>query len=51
WSTPWLVIHSSTDYHLPQTDGTGAFRALKQCAHLPMPWNRKVIFPDESHQV
>ncbi|KAI0252092.1 hypothetical protein BJV78DRAFT_1204615 [Lactifluus subvellereus] len=37
WSTPWLVIHGSKDYRLPQTDGIGAFHALKQCAHLPIP--------------
>ncbi|KAI0250747.1 hypothetical protein BJV78DRAFT_1127390, partial [Lactifluus subvellereus] len=51
WSTPWLVIHSSKDYRLPQTDWIGVFHALKQCAHLPIPWCRKVIFPDESHRV
>ncbi|KAI0248248.1 hypothetical protein BJV78DRAFT_1131872, partial [Lactifluus subvellereus] len=51
WSTTWLVVHSSKDYRLPQTGGIGAFHVLKQCAHLPMPWHRKVIFPDEGHRV
>jgi hypothetical protein len=32
WSTPQLVIHGSKDYRLPETDGIGAFHALKQCA-------------------
>jgi dipeptidyl aminopeptidase/acylaminoacyl peptidase len=35
WSTPQLVIHGSKDYRLPETDGIGAFHALKQCAHIP----------------
>ena len=34
WSTPQLVIHGSKDYRLPETDGIGAFHALKQCAHI-----------------
>ncbi len=33
WSTPQLVIHGSKDYRLPETDGIGAFHALKQCAY------------------
>jgi dipeptidyl aminopeptidase/acylaminoacyl peptidase len=31
WSTPQLIIHGSKDYRLPETDGIGAFHALKQC--------------------
>ena len=34
WSTPELVIHGSKDYRLPETDGIGAFHALKQCAYI-----------------
>ena len=30
WSTPQLIIHSSKDYRLPETDGIGAFHALQQ---------------------
>jgi dipeptidyl aminopeptidase/acylaminoacyl peptidase len=65
WSTPQLVIHGSKDYRLPETDGIGAFHALKQCA---LSWHvmarldidddrrrrvatRLVIFPDENHWV
>ncbi|KAI0004573.1 alpha/beta-hydrolase [Russula compacta] len=47
WSTPQLVIHGSKDYRLPETDGIGAFHALKQ---LGVP-TRLVIFPDENHWV
>ncbi|KAI0283918.1 alpha/beta-hydrolase [Russula aff. rugulosa BPL654] len=47
WSTPQLVIHGSKDYRLPETDGIGAFHALKQKG-LPA---RLVIFPDENHWV
>lgn len=47
WSTPQLVIHGSKDYRLPETDGIGAFHALKQKG-LP---SRLVIFPDENHWV
>lgn len=47
WSTPQLVIHSSKDYRLPETDGIGAFHALKQ-QNIP---TRLVIFPDENHWV
>ncbi|KAI0252450.1 hypothetical protein BJV78DRAFT_1124818 [Lactifluus subvellereus] len=43
WSTPWRVIHSSKDYRLPQMDGIGAFHALKQCTHLPMPWFDQIV--------
>lgn len=65
WSTPQLVIHGSKDYRLPETDGIGAFHALKQCAHITfydfdktiknrcrkgLP-SRLVIFPDENHWV
>lgn len=34
WSTPQLVIHGSKDYRLPETDGIGAFHALRQCAYI-----------------
>lgn len=47
WSTPQLVVHSSKDYRLPETDGIGAFHALQQ---LNVP-SRLVIFPDENHWV
>ncbi|KAH9969542.1 alpha/beta-hydrolase [Russula dissimulans] len=47
WSTPQLIIHGSKDYRLPETDGIGAFHALKQ---LGVP-TRLVIFPDENHWV
>ncbi|KAI0269780.1 alpha/beta-hydrolase [Gloeopeniophorella convolvens] len=47
WSTPQLVIHGSKDYRLPETDGIGAFHALKQ-QDVPA---RLVIFPDENHWV
>jgi len=47
WSTPQLVIHGSKDYRLPETDGIGAFHALKQQG-VP---TRLVIFPDENHWV
>ncbi|KAI0057861.1 alpha/beta-hydrolase [Artomyces pyxidatus] len=47
WSTPQLVIHGSKDYRLPETDGIGAFHALKQQG-VPA---RLVIFPDENHWV
>ena len=36
WSTPQLVIHGSKDYRLPETDGIGAFHALKQCAYISL---------------
>lgn len=65
WSTPQLIIHGSKDYRLPETDGIGAFHALKQCAYIPISWlcqtlkdcyrqgvpTRLVIFPDENHWV
>ncbi|KAI0252086.1 hypothetical protein BJV78DRAFT_1204536 [Lactifluus subvellereus] len=35
WSTPWLVIHSSMDCRLPQTDGIGAFHALNNVDIFP----------------
>ncbi|KAH9980333.1 alpha/beta-hydrolase [Lactifluus volemus] len=47
WSTPQLVIHGSKDYRLPETDGIGAFHALKQRGVA----TRLVIFPDENHWV
>ncbi|KAJ3574713.1 hypothetical protein NP233_g1571 [Leucocoprinus birnbaumii] len=47
WSTPELVIHSSKDYRLPETEGIAAFHALQQ---LGVP-SRLVIFPDENHWV
>ncbi|EKM51879.1 uncharacterized protein PHACADRAFT_262274 [Phanerochaete carnosa HHB-10118-sp] len=47
WSTPMLIVHSSKDYRLPETDGIGAFHALQQ---LGVP-SRLVIFPDENHWV
>ncbi|ETW81653.1 serine peptidase S9 [Heterobasidion irregulare TC 32-1] len=47
WSTPQLVIHGSKDYRLPETDGIGAFHALRQRG-VP---SRLVIFPDENHWV
>ncbi|KAH9049976.1 alpha/beta-hydrolase [Lactarius hengduanensis] len=47
WSTPQLVIHSSKDYRLPETDGIGAFHALLQQG-VP---TRLVVFPDENHWV
>ncbi|KAF8272175.1 alpha/beta-hydrolase [Lactarius quietus] len=47
WSTPQLVIHGSKDYRLPETDGIGAFHALKQQG-IP---TRLVVFPDENHWV
>jgi len=47
WSTPQLVIHGSKDYRLPETEGIGAFHALKQQG-VP---TRLVIFPDENHWV
>ncbi|THH14140.1 hypothetical protein EW146_g6161 [Bondarzewia mesenterica] len=47
WSTPQLVIHGSKDYRLPETDGIGAFHALRQ---LGVP-SRLVIFPNENHWV
>ncbi|KAI0246229.1 hypothetical protein BJV78DRAFT_1135723, partial [Lactifluus subvellereus] len=43
WSTPWLVIHSSKDFRLPQTDWIGVFCAPKQCAHLPTPWFDQIV--------
>jgi dipeptidyl aminopeptidase/acylaminoacyl peptidase len=67
WSTPQLVIHGSKDYRLPETDGIGAFHALKQCAYISLSMTsdrtilmirsrkglpaRLVIFPDENHWV
>ena len=67
WSTPQLVIHGSKDYRLPETDGIGAFHALKQCAYISLFMTfdkttliirsrqgipaRLVIFPDENHWV
>ncbi|KAI0041991.1 alpha/beta-hydrolase [Auriscalpium vulgare] len=47
WSVPQLVIHGSKDYRLPETDGIGAFHALKQQG-VP---SRLVIFPEENHWV
>ncbi|KAI9510583.1 alpha/beta-hydrolase [Russula earlei] len=43
---PINYVHSK-DYRLPETDGIGAFHALKQ---LGVP-TRLVIFPDENHWV
>ena len=40
WSTPQLIIHSSKDYRLPDTEGIGAFHALQQCVVslvIPLP--------------
>lgn len=31
WSTPQLIIHGSKDFRLPETEGIGAFHALKEC--------------------
>ncbi|KAI0252007.1 hypothetical protein BJV78DRAFT_1125222, partial [Lactifluus subvellereus] len=42
-STPWLMIHSNKGFRLPQTDRIGVFHALKQCAHLPMPWFDEIV--------
>ncbi|KAF7768229.1 hypothetical protein Agabi119p4_7472 [Agaricus bisporus var. burnettii] len=47
WSTPQLVIHSSKDYRLPETEGISAFQVLQQ---LGIP-SRLLIFPDENHWV
>ncbi|XP_006462767.1 hypothetical protein AGABI2DRAFT_193868 [Agaricus bisporus var. bisporus H97] len=47
WSTPELIIHSSKDYRLPETEGITAFHALQQ---LGVP-SRLVIFPDENHWI
>ncbi|KAG6890831.1 hypothetical protein C0995_003264 [Termitomyces sp. Mi166 len=47
WSTPQLLIHSSKDYRLPETEGIGAFHALQQRGIR----SRLVIFPDENHWV
>ena len=64
WSTPQLVIHGSKDYRLPETDGIGAFHALKQCAYISFSMTliikiyfrkglpaRLVVFPNENHWV
>ncbi|EIM85929.1 alpha/beta-hydrolase [Stereum hirsutum FP-91666 SS1] len=47
WSTPQLIIHGSKDFRLPDTEGIGAFHALKQ-RNVPA---RLVVFPDENHWV
>jgi len=47
WSTPQLIVHSSKDYRLAETEGLGAFNAL-QSRGIP---SRIVIFPDENHWV
>jgi dipeptidyl aminopeptidase/acylaminoacyl peptidase len=47
WRVPMLVIHSSHDYHIPETQGYGAFTALQRRG-IP---SELLMFPDESHWV
>lgn len=47
WKTPMLVVHSSRDYRLPETQGFAAFTALQRRG-IP---SRFVSFPDENHWV
>jgi len=35
WSTPQLIIHSSRDFRLPETEGIGAFHALQEWVSFP----------------
>ncbi|EEB06096.1 serine protease [Schizosaccharomyces japonicus yFS275] len=47
WSVPELIIHSSKDYRLPESEGLAAFNAL-QYKQIP---SKLVIFEDENHWV
>ncbi|KAH8825240.1 Alpha/Beta hydrolase protein [Flagelloscypha sp. PMI_526] len=47
WSVPMLVIHSSKDYRLAETEGIAAFHVLQQRG-VP---SRLLVFPDENHWV
>jgi dipeptidyl aminopeptidase/acylaminoacyl peptidase len=47
WRVPMLVIHSSHDYRIPETQGYGAFTALQRRG-IP---SELLSFPDESHWV
>jgi dipeptidyl aminopeptidase/acylaminoacyl peptidase len=47
WRVPMLVIHSSHDYRIPETQGYGAFTALQRRG-IP---SELLMFPDESHWV
>jgi len=47
WRVPMLVVHSSRDYRIPETQGYGAFTALQRRG-IP---SELLMFPDESHWV
>ncbi len=47
WRVPMLVVHSSHDYRIPETQGYSAFTALQRRG-IP---SQLLTFPDESHWV
>ncbi|HEV7163819.1 MAG TPA: S9 family peptidase [Gammaproteobacteria bacterium] len=47
WRVPMLVVHSSHDYRIPETQGYSAFTALQRRS-IP---SELLTFPDESHFV
>jgi dipeptidyl aminopeptidase/acylaminoacyl peptidase len=47
WGTPQLIVHGSRDFRLPETEGIGAWHALRERGVK----SRLVVFPDENHWV
>ncbi|GAA6059975.1 hypothetical protein JCM10212_001324 [Sporobolomyces blumeae] len=45
WKTPEMVIHTSKDYRIPESEGLGVFNTLQR---LGIP-SRLVVFPSENH--
>jgi dipeptidyl aminopeptidase/acylaminoacyl peptidase len=47
WKTPMLVVHSSKDFRVVETQGLGVFNALQRRG-IP---SKLLVFPDENHWV